>query len=288
MEKDKKTKITHLLIVILFLSLGITGSVWAYGGGGGDRSGASDDDIGVPPPAPTKKSDIVKEYTREELEEIFSGLPADVVEQIVDRQEGKPRTPAQLNLIKSLFLSAEKFKNESEEAIWQSYEEIAVVLDKAGQNAELVLTFATGGTANIVTGTLFGAVRSGANAANEGKSTEDILQAMAVAVAVDKIMSNVSHLKKLGDRGGELVDMVSRAADLNKNPQVMKYLIKVGAKAGLYKEGEKLTKDTIGAILSYAGDQARKTTAAPTSPPMPTYVDPGYDIDRNTGQKMMK
>jgi hypothetical protein len=278
------------LIKILFLSLSVTGSVWAYGGGGGGggRPGESDDDVGGPTATPTKKSDIIKEYTREELEEIFSGLPEDVVEQIVDRQEGKPRTPAQLNLIKSLFLSAEKFKNESEEAIWQSYEEIAVVLDKAGQNAELVLTFATGGTANIVTGTLFGAVRSGANAANEGKSTEDILQAMAVAVAVDKIMSNVSGLKKLGDRGGELVDMVSRAADLNKNPQVMKYLIKVGAKAGLYKEGEKLTKDTIGAILSYVGDQARKTAAAPTSPPMPTYVDPGYHIDRINQQKYMK
>jgi len=288
MEKDKKIKITHLLIVILFLSLGITGSVWAYGGGGGDRSGASDDDIGGPTATPTKKSDIVKEYTREELEEIFSGLPADVVEQIVDRQEGKPRTPAQLNLIKSLFLSAEKFKNESEEAIWQSYEEIAVVLDKAGQNAELVLTFATGGTANIVTGTLFGAVRSGANAANEGKSTEDILQAMAVAVAVDKIMSNVSGLKKLGDRGGELVDMVSRAADLNKNPQVMKYLVKVGAKAGLYKEGEKLTKDTIGAILSYVGDQARKTAAAPTSPPVDTYMGPGEFVTTPIGQKVYK
>jgi len=276
MEKDKKTKITHLLIVILFLSLGITGSVWAYGGGGGGggRPGESDSDAGGPPPAPTKKSDIVKEYTREELEEIFSGLPEDVVEQIVDRQEGKPRTPAQLNLIKSLFLSAEKFKNESEEAIWQSYEEIAVVLDKAGQNAELVLTFATGGTANIVTGTLFGAVRSGANAANEGKSTEDILQAMAVAVAVDKIMSNVSGLKKLGDRGGELVDMVSRASQLNKNPQVMKYLVKVGVKAGLYKEGEKLTKDTIGAILGWAGDEARKAAAAPTGPPTETYTPP--------------
>ena len=288
MEKDKKIKIIPLFVVILFLFLSITGSVFAYGGGGGDKSGTSDDDVGGPPPAPTKKSDIVKEYTREELEEIFSGLPEDVVEQIIDRQEGKPRTPAQLNLIKSLFLSAEKFKNESEEAVWQSYEEIAVVLDQAGQNAELVLTFATGGTANIVTGTLFGAVRSGANAANEGKSTEDILQAMAVAVAVDKIMSNVSGLKKLGDRGGELVDMVSRAADLNKNPQVMKYLVKVGAKAGLYKEGEKLTKDTIGAILSYAGDQARKAAAAPTSPPVDTYMGPGEYDTTPSGQKVYK
>ncbi len=288
MEKDKKIKITYLLIVILFLSLGITGSVWAYGGGGGNPASDSDSAVGGPPGDPPKKSDVVKEYTREELEQIFSGLPEDIKEMIIDKQEGKPRTPAQLNLIKSLFLGAEKFKHESEEAIWQSYEEIAVVLDQAGQNAELVLTFATGGTSSFVTGTLFGATRAGINATNEGKSTEEILQAMAVAVAVDKIMSNVSGLKKLGDRGGELVDMVSRAAELNKNPQVMKYLIKVGAKAGLYKEGEKLTKDAIGAILSYVGDQARKTTAVPTSPPMPTYVDPGYDIDRNTGQKMMK
>lgn len=287
MEKDKKIKITYLLIVILFLSLGITGSVWAYGGGGNPASD-SDSAAGGPSEDPPKKSDIVKEYTREELEEIFSGLPEDIKKMIIDKQEGKPRTPAQLNLIKSLFLGAEKFKHESEEAIWQSYEEIAVVLDQAGQNAELVLTFATGGTANIVTGTLFGAVRSGANAANEGKSTEDILQAIAVAVAVDKIMSNVKGLKKLGDRGGELVDMVSRAADLNKNPKVAKYLMRVGAKAFGYKLGEKLTKDQIGAILGYIGDQARKTTAVPTSPPMPTYVDPGYDIDRITGQKMMK
>lgn len=286
MEKDKKIKITYLLIVILFLSLGITGSAWAYGGGGNP---ASDSDSAVGgPPDPPKKSDIVKEYTREELERIFSGLPEDIKEMIIDRQEGKPRTPAQLNLIKSLFLGAEKFKHESEEAIWQSYEEIAVVLDEAGQNAELVLAFATGGTSNIVTGTLFGATRAGINAANQGKSTEDILQAIAVAVAVDKIMSNVKGLKKLGDRGGELVDMVSRAADLNYNPKVAKYLMKVGAKAFGYKMGEKLTKDQIGAILGYIGDQARKAQPAPVSRPMPTYVDPGYHIDPINQQKYMK
>jgi hypothetical protein len=68
----------------------------------------------------------------------------------------------------------------------------------------------------------------------------------------------------------------------------MKYLVKVGAKAGLYKEGEKLTKDTIGAILSYVGDQARKTAAAPTSPPVDTYMGPGEFVTTPTGQKVYK
>ncbi len=286
MGKDKKMKIIRFSIMILFLSLWVTGSVFAYGGGGGDRSGTSDDDMGVQLPDPPKppdeggggggdggkESDRIKKYTRDELKKFFSGLPDDVVDRIISKQEGKPRTFAQLNLIRGLFLDAEKWTNQSEADVWQSYEGVAVVLDKTGQSAEMVLGFATGGTSNIVTGTLFGATRAGINAVNEGKTTADIIQAIAVTVAVDKIMNKVEGLKKLGDRGGQLVDMVTKASQLNKNPAVAKYLIKTGIKAGIYKEGEALTKEAIGAILGYVGDEARKAAAAPTGPPTETYT----------------
>ena len=283
MGKDKKMKIIRFSIVILFLSLWVTASVWAYGGGGGFKDGSSDDDIGVQLPDPSDKeggggggggneSDKIKKYTRDELKNFFSGLPDDVVDRIIAKQEGKPRTFAQLNLIRSIFLDSEKWKNESEADVWESYEGVAVVLDKTGQSAEMVLGFATGGTSNIVTGTLFGATRAGINAVNEGKTTAAIIQAIAVTVAVDKIMNKVEGLKKLGDRGGQLVDMVTRASQLNKNPAVAKYLIKTGIKAGIYKEGEALTKEVIGAILNYAGDEVRNAASTPTGPPTETFT----------------
>jgi len=264
MEEMHRFRILLILLLIVLLSAGMCNSAFAYGGGGG--GGGGDPIISNPP----KKSNVVREYTREELEDFFSGLPENVREMVIDKQEGKPRTPAQLSLIRNIFLDAERFQHESEEAIWQSYEEIAVVLDQAGQNAELVLTFVTGGTSNIVTGTLFGATRAAVNAANEGKSTEDILQAIAVTVAVDNIMK-IKGLNKLGNRGGELVDMVYRANKLGKNRKVVSYLARVGAKAGIVKAGEKATKDQIGAILSYMADAARTHQAKPTRRPANIY-----------------
>lgn len=266
MGNRKKLKLLAMLFLVLLLSIGVCESTFAYGGGGGGGGSGSDPFFDGPP----KKTETVREYTREELEEFFSGLPDNVRDMVIDKQEGKPRTPAQLNLIRNIFLDAEKFQHESEEAIWQSYEEIAVVLDQAGQNAELVLTFVTGGTSNIVTGTLFGATRAAINAANEGKSTEDILQAIAVTVAVDNIMK-IKGLDKIGTRGGELVDMVYRANNLAKNPKVVSYLARVATKAGIVKAGEKYTKDQIGAILNYMANTAKKHEVKTTKKPTDIY-----------------
>jgi hypothetical protein len=271
MSTSKTLKILLISGFLLLLTAGLTFACNGGGGGGGGGGGSDSSASTTPPP---KKTDEVKTYTREELEDFFSGLPDGVRDMIISKQEGKPRTPAQLNLIRNIFLDAEKFKNESEEAIWKSYEEVAVVLDQAGQNAELVLAFTTGGTSTFVTGTLFGATRAGVNEYSKGKSTEDIIQAIAVAVSVDGIMNNVGQLKKLGDRGGKLVDMVSRAAKLNKNPKVAKYLMKVGIKAGLYKQGEKLTKDTIGAILNSMATGIRNAEVNNSTPAT-------YEGDRN-------
>jgi hypothetical protein len=258
MGKNKKTKI---LLLALLLSVLLTGVSFATPGGHGGGSSGDGSTAGQ------KKTDQVKTYTRTELEDFFSGLPDGIRELVIDKQEGKPRTPAQLNLIRNIFLDADKFRNESEAAMWEAYEEVAVVLDQAGQNAELVLAVTTGGTSTFVTQTLFGATRAGVNEYSKGKSTEDILQAVAVAVSVDSIMSNVGKLKNIGDRGGKLVDMVSRAAKLNKNPKVAKYLMKVGIKAGVYKAGEKLTKDAIGAILNAMATGVRKIEVSNSTPP---------------------
>ncbi|MBN2061005.1 MAG: hypothetical protein JW882_11390 [Deltaproteobacteria bacterium] len=277
MKRDNKAKIIFLPLLIVFLCIWSNGLVFAYGGGGG---GGSYDQ--------PKASETARKYTREELQAIFSGLPEDIREMIIDKQEGKTRTPAQLNLIKSIFLSAENWKHQSEEAIWQSYEEVAVVLDQAGQNAEIVLAFTTGGTSTFVTGTLFGATRAGVSEYSKGKGVEDILQAMAVSVAVDKIMGNVQGLKNMSTRGERLVDMVARAAQLNQNPKVRQYLMKVGTKAGVYKSGEKLTKDTIAAILNAMATQVRKASVPTMSPPMTTYMGPGEFVVTPMGQTLYK
>ena len=272
MGKDKKIKIILLSVLILFLSVSVTETVFAYGGGG--KNPASESDSAAGPPA--KRTDTVKKFTKEELENFFAGLPDGLRQRIIDKQVGKPRTLAQLNLIRSLFLDAEKFRNESDAAYWQSYEEVAVVLDKAGQNAELALAFTSGGTSSaavkFITGTLFGASRAGLNAYNEGKSVGDIIQAIAVTIAVDNVMK-LKNLERIGGRASDLVDMVSRAARLNKNPQVTKYLVRVGMKAGLVKYGEKLTKDQIGNIMNYMANQARNARPTRTSRPANIYTN---------------
>jgi len=228
------------------------------GGGGGESSGASE--LGS-----TTKSDIKRVYTRSELERFFSGLPPSVREMIIDKQEGKERSLAQLHLIRTIFLQAERFKGESEASYWQSYEDLAVLLDKTGQNAELVLAFTTGGSSTFITQTLFGAVRAGANEYSKDKSVGDIIQAIAVSVAVDKIMAT-KNLSRIGNRANNLVDMVYRANKLKKNPRVLKYLAKVGAKAGIYKQGESYTKAQIANILNFIANQAKKLEPTNTTP----------------------
>jgi hypothetical protein len=269
MEERKKTKIILLSILVLFLSVSVTESAFAYGEGGNKGGGGDEITGGL---APTKNSDIVKEYTREELEDFFSGLPDGVREMVIDKQEGKPRTPAQLNLIRNIFLEAENWNQQSTEAVWQSYEEIAVVLDQAGQKAEFVLTFVpgTGWVVNAITGTAFGTVREGVNAYSAGGSNADIAQAMAVNIALSQIMK-FGSLEKLGSRGNELLDMVSRAGKLQKNSKVWKYLARVGAKAVGYKVGEELTKNQIKEILNYIANEAKTAEVRPISPPPMIY-----------------
>jgi hypothetical protein len=262
-KRNRKPGILAFFISVLFLLSAGASCVLAYGGGGGG-GGAGVGDSTV------RASDVVKVYTRTELEAFFSGLPDKVRDMIINKQEGKPRSPAQLNLIRNIFLQAESFQHQSEEAYWQSYEDLAVLLDKTGQNAELVLAFTTGGTSTFVTGTLFGATRAAANEYSKDKSVSDIIQAIAVTVAVDQIMK-IDKLSKIGERGNKLVDMVYRANKLNKNPRVLKYLTKVAIKAGIHKEGENFTKSQISNILNYVANKVRTTevkTSVPYRSPM--------------------
>lgn len=289
MRKDKKTKIILLLILILFLSVSVTGSVFAYGGGG-DPADPEDSDSYVPP----KKSDMVKKYTREELNTIFSSLPSGIRQLVIDKQEGKPRTKAQLIKILRIFLQAQNFKNQAESIdanAWADlvgyWTDLAIFLDKRGKDAEFILSFVP--AAGWMSGTAFGAVRAGIDKYAEGKGVVDIAQAMAVSVAVDQIMK-VGSLKDLGKRGDELVDMIQRADKLKRNSKVTKYLRRVGAKLLGTKVTEKLTKDQIGEVLGYIADQARAAEAKPTSPPpvVTSYMGPGgYDVTP-TGQKLYK
>jgi hypothetical protein len=260
MEKTTCMKIILPMTLILFLFMSVNNSAFGCGGGGGGggKGGAK----GGRGDAPTT---TIQKFTRAQLEDFFKGLPEDVRELIISKQEGKDRTLAQLNLIRGIFFEAEKFRHESDAAIWQSYEDLAVLLDKTGQNAELVLTFVTGGTSTIVTRTLFGTVRKGVDEYSKGKSVGDIIQAMAVAVAVDNIMK-AKGLKRLGDRGGQLVDMVYRANKLNKNPRVLKYLAKVGVKALGFRQSEQFTKAQIGKILNYIANAAKKKQVVNTTP----------------------
>ena len=275
MEKTGCMKIILSMTLILFLFMSVNNSAFGCGGGGksGGKSGRGD--------TPTT---TIQEFKRAELEEFFKGISSkDLRELIIKKQLNKERTLAQLNLIRELFLSAEKFRHESDAAIWKSYEDIAVLLDKTGQNAELVLAFATAGTSTIVTGTVFGAGRKGIDAYTKDKSVGEIIQAVAVAVAVDNIMK-VKGLKRLGERSGQLVAMVHRANKLKTNPKVRHYLAEVALKAGLFKGVEQFTKAQTDTLLNYIANAAKKKQVVNTTPaynymrsPSPVYRGPAYE-----------
>ncbi|MCD4719782.1 MAG: hypothetical protein K8S13_07960 [Desulfobacula sp.] len=265
MRKDKRTKVILLAILILFLSVSVTTLVFAYGGGGKNPASESDSAVGGPP------VDEAREYTREELNAMFSGLPTGIRELVIGKQEGKPRTKAQLIKILRIFLQAQNFRNQAESIdanAWADlvgyWTDLAIFMDKRGKDAEFILSFVP--AAGWMSGTAFGAVRAGIDKYAEGKGIKDIAQAMAVSVAVDQIMK-VGSLSKLGKRGDELVDMIQRADKLKRNSKVTQYLRRVGRELFNVKIEEKLTKDQIGKVLGYIADQARAAEVKPVSPP---------------------
>lgn len=278
MGSSKKTKKILVSLLILFFLVSVPQFVFAYGGGG--EGGNSD----------VKQT---KKYTREELEEIFKGLPEGVRKLVIDKQVGKERTKAQLIKILKIFLQAQNFKNQAESIdanAWADlvgyWTDLAIFLDKRGKDAEFILSFVPG--AGWMSGTAFGAVRSGIDKYSEGKGIKDIAQAMAVSVAVDQVMK-LGSLSKLGKRGDELVAMIARADKLKRNSRVSKYLRTVGAKLVGIKIGEKLTKDQIGKIINHIANSAQRAQVTNTRPPaMINYMGPGpYDVT-NTGQKLYK
>ena len=153
MGKSKKTKKIIVSLLILFFFVSVPQFVFAYGEGGDSRT--SDKDI-----PQTKK------YTREELEEIFQGLPEGLRNLVIDKQVGKERTKAQLIKILKIFLQAQNFKNQAESIdanAWADlvgyWTDLAIFLDKRGQDAEFILSFVPG--AGWMSGTAFGTVRAG-------------------------------------------------------------------------------------------------------------------------------
>jgi hypothetical protein len=281
MGKSKKTKKIIVSFLILFFLVSAPQIVFAYGGGG-EGSGGGDDSF-----------EITKIYTREELEKIFKGLPEGLKKLVIDKQVGKERTKAQLIKILKIFLEAQNFKNQAESInanAWADlvgyWTDLAIFLDKRGKDAEFILSFVPG--AGWMSGTAFGTVRAGIDKYSEGKGIGDIAQAMAVAVAVDQVMK-MGSLKKLGDRGDALVDMIARAHKLKRNPAVTKYLRSVGAKLLGYKLGQKYTKDMIGKVIDAIATSAQNAQVTNTQPPsMMNYMGPGpYDVT-NTGQRLYK
>jgi hypothetical protein len=287
MAKSKKMKKILVSLVILPFLVSIPQSVFAYGGGGGGSGGAKSTS------AETDSLIETKKYTREELEEIFKGLPEGLRKLVIDKQVGKERTKAQLIKILKIFLQAQNFKNQAESIdanAWADlvgyWTDLAIFLDKRGKDAEFILSFIPG--AGWVSGTAFGAVRAGIDKYSEGKGIKDIAQAVAVSVAVDQVMK-VGSLSKLGSRGDELVAMIARADKLKPNSRVAKYLRRVGAKLVGYRVGQKLTKDTIGKIINAIADSAQQAQVTNTQPPsMINYMGPApYDVTA-TGQKLYR
>jgi hypothetical protein len=280
MGKSKKAKKMIVSLLILLFLVSVPQFVFAYGGGGDSQSSRED----------TPQTKI---YTREELEEIFKGLPEGLKELVIDKQVGKERTKAQLIKILKIFLEAQNFKNQAESIdanAWADlvgyWTDLAIFLDKRGQDAEFILSFVPG--AGWMSGTAFGTVRAGISKYSEGKGIGDIAQAMAVSVAVDQVMK-LGSLSKLGKRGDALVDMIARADKLKRNPAVNKYLRSVGAKLLGYKLTEKYTKDMIGKVIDAIATSAQNTQVTNTRPPSQmNYMGPGpYDVT-NTGQKLYK
>ncbi len=280
MGKRKKTKKILVSLLILFFLVSVSQFVFAYGEGGDSQ--ASNED-----------TQQTKKYTREELAEIFKGLPKGLRKLVIDKQVGKERTKAQLIKILKIFLQAQNFKNQAESInanAWADlvgyWTDLAIFLDKRGQDAEMILSFVPG--AGWMSGTAFGTVRAGISKYSEGKGIGDIAQAMAVAVAVDQVMK-LGSLSKLGKRGDALVDMIARADKLKRNPAVKKYLRSVGAKLLGYQLTAKYTKDMIGKVIDAIATSAQNAQATNTQPPsIINYMGPGpYDVSR-TGQKFYK
>ena len=272
MGKRKKTKKILVSLLILFFFVSVPQFVFAYGEGGG-ADGRDEN------------TQETKKYTREQLEEIFQGLPEGLKNLVIDKQVGKERTKAQLIKILKIFLQAQNFKNQAESIdanAWADlvgyWTDLAIFLDKRGQDAEFILSFVPG--AGWVTGPAFGTVRAGISKYSEGKGIGDIAQAMAVSVAVDQVMK-LGSLSKLGKRGDALVDMIARADMHKRTSRVSKYLRTVGAELVGIKIGEKFTKDQIGKIIDYIATSAQNAQATNTRPStMMNYVPPApYDVD---------
>jgi hypothetical protein len=272
MGKSKKTKKILMSLLILFFIVPAPQCVFAYGDGGDGPSVASN-------------SQQTKIYTTEELEKIFKGLPEGLRKLVIDKQVGKERTEAQLIKILKIFLEAQNFKNQADSIdanAWADlvgyWTDLAVFLDKRGQDAEFILSFVPG--TGWITGPAFGTVRAGISKYSEGKGIGDIAQAMAVSVAVDQVMK-LGSLSKLGKRGDALVDMIARADKLKRNPAVNKYLRKVGAELVGIKVKEHFTKAQITKIIDAIATSARNAQVPNTQPPTQmNYVPPApYDVD---------
>jgi hypothetical protein len=164
--------------------------------------------------------------------------------------------------------------------------DLAIFLDKRGQDAEFILSFVP--AAGWMSSTAFGTVRAGISKYSEGGGMGDIAQAMAVSVAVDQVMK-LGSLSKLGKRGDALMDMIARADKLKRNPAVNKYLRNVGAKLLGYKLTEKYTKDMIGKVIEAIATTKQNAQVTNTQPlTQMNYMGPGpYDVTR-TGQKLYK
>lgn len=272
MGKSEKTKKILVSFLILFFLVSVPQFVFAYGDGGDSQSSNED-------------TQQTNKYTREELKEIFKGLPEGLRNLVIDKQVGKERTMAQLIKILKIFLQAQNFKNQAasiDANAWADlvgyWTDLAIFLDKRGQDAEMILSFVPG--AGWMSGTAFGTVRAGVSKYSEGKGIGDIAQAMAVAVAVDQVMK-LGSLSKLGKRGDALVDMVARADKLKRNPAVKKYLRSAGKKLLGYKLTEKYTKDMFSMVIEAIANSAQNTQATNTRPStMMNYVPPApYDVD---------
>jgi hypothetical protein len=101
---------------------------------------------------------------------------------------------------------------------------------------------------------------------------------MAVSVAVDQVMK-VGSLKKLGDRGNELVDFIAQADKLERNPAVKKYLKIMGRELLGIQLSKKYTKAMIAEVIEAIANEARGKNVPPDRPPV--FIMPPWGPDPN-------
>ncbi|MCD4719784.1 MAG: hypothetical protein K8S13_07970 [Desulfobacula sp.] len=272
MRKDKKTKVILLAILILFLSVSIASSVFAYGGSDGPAR-PEDSDSYVAPQKPTKLTD-------KEIKKIFSLLGTKSGKTMSETFSGTSRTARQLMSIRQAILEGDMQRANAEASLIHGLTVTVEFLDEAGQWSELGLSFVPG-VGWAAQGAL-AAARGGADAyKKEKKFNFEVLKGATIKAVSSVVVNKLSPLgadmhfnnakaavkiatKGIGKHGGKAVEI----------------FVKNAVKYGVKKETERRAGNALEDVLKNA---AKKT---PNRAPRPVYMGPGRVHITPSGQKL--